>query len=114
MSTKSYSSDLRIRVIKYIETGNLQKSASVLFNISKTTVSTWFSEFKKQGKIAPKFRGGRKSKIDNEEFIRYIEENADQTLAQIAKHFSISACAVHKKMKKFNFRYKKKVFFIKK
>lgn len=108
MTKKQYSLDLRERVIAYIELGNDQKTASKIFKVGKSSISRWWIRYKTEGVIKPKPRLGSKGKIDPEKLKNYVEANEDQTLAEIAKLFSVSICSVYKRLKKLGFSYKKK------
>ena len=73
MSTKPYSTDLRLRVIEHIKSGNTQVSASKIFNISTSAVSKWWIDYEREGIISSKIRGNRKGKVDQESLERYVE-----------------------------------------
>lgn len=108
MSTSPYSLDLREKVIKFLSLGNSQRLASQVFNISKTTVSTWFVRYKKDGNYAPKKRLGAQPKIEISKFTKYVEDHPNSTTALIGKHFSMTANGARYWLKKLAFSYKKK------
>jgi transposase len=60
MSTSPYSIDLREKVIKYIESGNSQQSASKIFRLNVSTVNRWWLRYKREGNYAAKKRPGGK------------------------------------------------------
>ena len=109
MSTSPYSLDLREKVIKFLISGNSQRSASQVFNISKTTVSTWFVRYKTDGNYAAKKRLGAQPKIEISKFIKYVEENPNSTASLIGKHFCMTRSGAHYWLKKLTFSYKKKL-----
>lgn len=109
MTTKAYSSDLRIRVIKYIEEGNSQKSTCLTFKIGSTTVSRWYKEYKSEGRLKPKLRGGSKGKVDLKLLKDFVDENPNKTLMEIGQIFKVSAEAVRKRLNQLGYRYKKKL-----
>lgn len=112
MTTKSYSNDLRFRVIEYIKSGNSQKSAAALFSIGRNTVGAWWARYKKDGSLVSKPRGGSKGKIDPAKLEEYVRLNPDKTLKEIGEVFGVSDCAIHKRLKALRFKYKKKTLNI--
>ena len=112
MTTKAYSNDLRSRVIEYIKTGKTQKDTALLFKMSKSAVSRWWLRYKQESLLTSKPRGGSKGKIVPTELQQYVELNPDKTLEEIGKVFGASDCAIHKRLKKLGFHYKKKTLSI--
>lgn len=108
MSTSPYSLDLREKVIKFIAAGNSQRSASQVFNISKTTVNTWYVRYKKDGNCLPKKRIGARPKIEISKFIEYVKDHPDSTTSSIGKHFGMTYGGAHYYLRKLDFSYKKK------
>ena len=108
MSTKAYSTDIRIRVIKHIESGKSQVSASLLFSISKSAVSRWWIRYKNEKQIAAKPKLGSKGKIDVKALREYVAMNSDKNLAEIGARFKVSNCAIYKRLKALGYSYKKK------
>ncbi len=108
MSTSPYSIDLRKKVIKFVSAGNSQRLASQVFNISKTTVNTWFVRYKKDGNYVPKKRIGARSQIEKSKFIKYVEDNPNATTSEIGKQFGVTHGGAHYWLRKFGFSYKKK------
>lgn len=106
--TSPYDMDLREKVIAFLESGNSQRLASKTFNISKTTVNTWYARYKKEGSYAAKKRIGAKPRILEDNFTKYIRDNQNLTAKDIGKHFRISASGVRYWLKKFRFSFKKK------
>lgn len=108
MSTSPYSLDLRTKVMNYLDEGHTQKSASLIFNINKNTVSKWRRRYKSEGILIPKKRHGAAPKIEAEEFINYVESHPDATASIIGKFFNISASGAKYWLKKLAFSFKKK------
>ena len=50
---QAYSIDLRKKVIKYIEEGNSQQSATKIFSLNKATVNRWCQRYKKKVTLIP-------------------------------------------------------------
>ena len=108
MSTSPYSLDLREKVIKYIESGGSQISASKIFTLGYNTVNRWYTRYKREGHINPRTSQGAKPKIKTEEFINYVENNPNLDAAEIGDHFGISKTGAWYWLKKVGFSYKKK------
>lgn len=109
MSTSPYSLDLRQKVIKYIESGGSQISASKIFSLNKNTVSSWWRRYCSEGSINPRKRLGSKAKVDLEKFILYVESHPNDDAGDIGKYFGISASGARYWLKKIGFSYKKKL-----
>jgi transposase len=105
---RSYSVDLRLRVIEHIKEGNKQKSSSILFKVSSSTVNRWWVKYQERGEVSPKARGGSKGKIDLKALEEFMESNGDKRLVDISKHFKASIWGICKRLKQLGYRYKKK------
>ena len=112
MTTKAYSNDIRIKVIKHMELGHNQTSTAHLFSIGRNTVSRWWKRYKEEGVFTSKPRGGSKGKINLFQLEEYVNLNPNKTLKEIGKEFGISDCAVHKRLTQLGFKYKKKTLNI--
>jgi transposase len=108
MSTSPYSQDLREKVIKYIESGGSQISASKIFSLGYNTINRWYVRYKQEGHVRPRIRPGAKPSVSREEFIRYVEANPNMDSDEIGKYFSMGATGAQYWLKKFGFSYKKK------
>jgi len=73
---KSYSGDLRERVIEAVEAGASRREAGERFEISASSSVRWLQRWQESGSAAPKPRGGSVSPL---------EEFATQVLALIAE-----------------------------
>ena len=103
-----YSLDLRQKVIRFVNEGNTQRSASRVFNLSKTTVNTWCLRYKKEGHCCARKHLGSSPRIKKESFIKYLTENPNATSEDIGKIFVISASGARYWLKAIGFSYKKK------
>jgi transposase len=74
---KSYSADLRERVIEAVEMGASRHEAAGRFEVSASTVVKWVQRWHESRSAAPKPRGGSVSPL---------EECASRVLALIADH----------------------------
>lgn len=74
---RSYSADLRQRVIEAVELGASRHEAAELFDVSVSSAVKWLQRWRKSGSAAPKPRGGSVSPL---------EERATQVLTVIREH----------------------------
>lgn len=72
---KSCSSDLRERVLDAVEEGATRREAAERFDVSASSAVRWFQAWQKEGRRAPRPRGGSQSPL---------EDHADQILALVA------------------------------
>jgi transposase len=106
---KSYSIDLREKVIEFITQGNTQKAAAEVFNLNKSTVNRWWIRHEKEGHIRPRKNLGKKPTVTEEAFKIYIAKNPNFTTEEMGRHFNISSPGAFYWLKKFGFSYKKKL-----
>ena len=55
----------------------------------------WYKRYKETGNYKAITYPGKQAKISNEEFTKYVALHSGATLAQIGKHFGISAKVAH-------------------
>lgn len=81
------SADLRIRVIRAIESGMSRNAAARRFGVSIASAVRWMAEYLGTGRTAPKPRGGdrRSGRIEAQAdlLMSAIEETPDVTLAEL-------------------------------
>lgn len=106
--TKSYSEDLRRKVIAHLLDGNSYSSASKLFRISVSAIGRWYRKYKQEGSYHAKKRGGSKRKIDTEALRSYVESNENMTLKEASKVFKVSIFTISYWLKQLGYSYKKK------
>src|SRR5271167_2603504 len=73
---KSYSVDMRERVIDAVEVGASRREAAEDIGVSASSAIRWWQRWNKHGSVAPKPRGGSVSPL---------EEYAAQVLALVAE-----------------------------
>jgi transposase len=108
--TKSYSNDLRQRVIEYLDTGMNYKGASNLYKVSVSAIGRWYRRYKKEGNYHAKIRGGSKKRIDLKGLEDYVKTNENMTLKQASKQFNVSSFTISYWLKRLGYSYKKKTF----
>jgi transposase len=108
MTTSPYSLDLREKVIKYLESGKSQQSASKLFELNPSTVNRWWLRYKREGNVLPRKRVGRAPRLSLLEIKAYIKTNPNFKSADMGKHFGMTSGGAFYWLKKLKFSYKKK------
>src|SRR5919108_3725926 len=84
---RSYSSDLRVRVVRAIEGGMSTHEAAARFGVGVSTTGTWYRRYRDHGETAARKQGHpRGSKLDAHEgfILGLVEDEPDITLAEIA------------------------------
>ena len=97
--SRSYSTDLRVRVIEAISGGLSRRRAAAHFGVGVSTAVTWYRRYRETGEVVARKQGQPGgSKLDaHESFIlTLVRERPDISLAEIAEHLagkrSVSAC----------------------
>lgn len=102
-----YSIDLRQKALNYIANGGSRLETSKIFGVTTRTLANWLSRQKQQD-LAPKMKGSRPSKIDNEKLKKHIEDHPDSYLREIAEEFSTTLQAVFYACKRLGITLKKR------
>src|SRR3989338_2989985 len=111
---KSYSIDLRERVLQYLEKNKNRKDASLLFQVGIATIYRWLARKKEKGNVEPLRRPYVYKKIDDQKLIDYIEKNPDHFLSEISKHFNLTPQAIFYALKRLKITRKKSSHSIRK
>ena len=97
--SRSYSTDLRVRVIKSISGGLTRLKAAARFGVGVSTAVKWYQRYRDTGEIAARKQGQPGgSKLDAHEafILALVRERADISLAEIAARLAekraVSAC----------------------
>jgi transposase len=78
-----------------------------VFKVSPTTLQKWKRQLKETGTLAPKKRVETCRKIEPSRLKKYIEENPDGYLREIAAEFGCSNHAVEKALARLKLTRKK-------
>ena len=106
-----YSKEFKERVIKYrIEKHHTIEGTSKTYEIGTTTVKRWVKEYQINGSIRSEYDSSTRKykKINPEELKKYIKENNDKYLKEIAEIFSCSIAGIKYVMKKLKITRKKR------
>ena len=97
--TRSYSTDLRVRVIEAISGGLSTRRAAARFGVGVSTAITWYRRYRETGEVAARKQGQPGgSKLDAHEafILTLVKERPDISLAEIAERLAekqaVSAC----------------------
>jgi len=82
---KSYSSDLRVRVIEAVEEGASRREAAERLDVSASSAIRWMQSWRNDGTFAAKPRGGSRSPLEEhtDEVLVLIDEQPDWTLDEL-------------------------------
>ena len=82
---KSCSSDLRERVLDAVEEGATRREAAERFDVSANSAVKWFQSWEKEGRRAPKPRGGGRSPLEGyeDQILALVAEQPDWTLDEL-------------------------------
>jgi len=112
---KSYSGDLRERVIGAVEAGASRREAAERFEISPSSAVTWLQFWHADGICAPERRGGSSSPLEEhaERIRAVIGEQPDRTLDEIVaamrkRRIAASRSALWRFLDRHRITYKKK------
>lgn len=104
---RSYSQDLRKKVIECVNKGNSCHSTSIKFEISSGTVMNWYKRYKSEGNYLSRKVGGKKGRVSQEEVAAYVKNNPNFILLEMGKHFGMSAPGALYWLRKLGYSYKK-------
>ena len=105
---KSYSLDLREKVVAYVEKTHDKRSASALFDIGIATIYRWINRKAKLGHLNAKQRPYAYKKICDEDLKAYVEAHPDHFLREIADHFNLCPSGVFRACKRLKITRKKR------
>jgi len=106
---KKYSLDLRKRVVNCVLEGNNFSQAAKKFNVSYETARLWYNKYLKGSLEDPVPKTRKPKKLDSEVLKKYVDENPDKTVKQIAEHFNVWYYAVYYRLNQMGYTYKKRL-----
>jgi transposase len=113
---KSYSADLRRRVIEAVEAGASRREAAESFDIDASSAVRWLQCWNETGRCAPKPRGGSISPLERraEQILALVAEQPDltleETIAELRKRrIRTSKSAVSRFFQRHDITFKKRV-----
>ena len=115
---RTYSRDLRERIVAAREKGHTTAEVVQLFGVSKSSVERYWSQFQRTGKLEPRQRGGyRRSCLEGHDgsLRTWIGEKKDLTLAQLRERIlcdlgiKVGNTALWHRLEHLGLSYKKNV-----
>jgi transposase len=83
---KSYSTDLRERVLQAIEEGMSKAQAHRTFHITRSTIDHWFALRERTGGLTPPpHRSSRTRQLEGQEFEAFAHRHRHATLGEMAQ-----------------------------
>ncbi len=113
--TKSYSVDLRRRVVRFVDAGHSRHEAARRFDVSVSFVIKLVAAYRATGNLKPKPEGGwRYSKLDphRDFLVRRVAEKADITMPELAKELAgkcvkVAPASLSRWYRRNGYRFKK-------
>jgi transposase len=112
---KSYSADLRQRVIETVASGASRHEAAELFGIAVSTAIKWWQHWHDTGSVTPKPRGGSTSPLDEHMtlILGLVKEQPGSTFMELVavlrkRRIRTSRSALWRFFKRHNITFKKK------
>jgi transposase len=111
---KSYSADLRKRVIEAVASGTSRHEAAELFGIAVSTAVKWWQHWRETGSAAPKPRGGSTSQLEEHTtlilgLVKEQPASFEELLAALRKRrIRSSRSALWRFFERHNITFKKK------
>lgn len=113
---RTYSGDLRERIVAARELGHSAQEVARLFRVSKKSVERYWKKYLNTGAIEPKQRGGyRRSRLEehDQKLRGWIKEKKDLTLAQLRERIArdlgitLGTTALWHRLERLGLSYKK-------
>jgi transposase len=110
---KTASAEIRNLVVKAYTSGvATRKQLSEIFGYHVQSIGNWIREYEREGRIAPRPKGHRKSVFcheEREQLTALLQNKVDLTLAEIKEHFGKNCClaAIQRIVVKLGFVVKK-------
>ena len=102
----SYSSDLRKRVLDFVNTGGSKAEASRRYNVSRTSIYNWLAAEDPLRREKPGPRGPHR--LDYMALKQHVADFPDQTQLERAVHFGVSKNCILYALRKLNITRKKR------
>ena len=110
----AYSTDLRQRVIGYLEKGHTQEETASVFEVSVSAIKEWKRLLAETGKLSKRPLVREPSKYTSEKLTGILDEKPDAYLSEIAEMFEHGSVAgVHKALLREKLTRKKRRFVTK-
>ena len=109
-----YSTDLRERVIAFIESGGKKLEASRRFNVCRPTIDKWLLLKRETGSLeSPPLPPRSWRKLSPEALLAHVESHPEGKLEDYAAHFHTSPSGIWRALKRLKITRKKRPLSIK-
>lgn len=105
----SYSTDLRKKVIEFIEQGKGITETAEMFGISRYVIYKWLKMKKVNGSLVDRPPKRSWKKTDPNLLTALVKKHPDYTLAEYASHFKTSTVAICRALKRLKITRKKRL-----
>lgn len=110
----SYSKDLRDKVLSHIDLGATLEEASKHFSVGLASIKRWRRNKRETGSVMGPGRPTGPYKICEDQLKRYIDENPDAFLDEIASNFNVTPPAILFALRRLKITRKKSLHSTKK
>ena len=115
---EAYSKDLRVRLIRSVETGSSARAQAEVFTVSPSTAVKWMQAFRRDGQVEAKPRGGNRPSplIPHTDWLlARVAETPDVTLKELrvelkARGLVVGLSSLSRFFTRAGFSFKKKRF----
>lgn len=115
--TAPLSNDLRLRVVRAIDSGLSRRAAADKFDVSIASAVRWHQRYRETGSVKPKAMGGDRYshhiEVHADKILSWIDERRDLTLAEIQarlarESYTFSLSAIWRLLKRHDYTVKKR------
>jgi putative transposase len=103
----AHSTDLRERVLDYIEAGHTTKEACQIFRVTRQSIYRWRKLKEETGSVAMKPRTHGAIKLDDQKLLEYVTSHPDLTLKDYAAEFGLTCSGIWRAFKRLKINLKK-------
>ena len=105
----SYSTDLREKIIAFVEAGISIAEVARIFGVSRPTIYQWVRKKKDLGSLKDKPPKRPWKKLDPQALLILVEQHPDLTLEEYGKHFDIKPSSMYNAFKRLKITRKKRL-----
>jgi len=105
-----YSTDLREKVIEFVESRGSATEGASIFGISRRTIYYWIKKKKTTGSVKDMSPRRPWRKLDPDTLIEYVREHPDCTLKEYAQHFNTIPSTICEAFKRLRITRKERLY----
>lgn len=106
----TYSTDLREKVLQFIEKGGSIVEGARLFGVSKPTIYSWIKLKEHQGSLEAKIPKRPWRKLDPEALMVLLKEHPSWTMKEYGEHFGMSQPSISNAFARLRITRKKRLY----